>query len=292
MALPLATRVRAVGYTDGQMFRWRIKEEVRVKTFQVLLTLGLAVPWLACSLCDAGEPGPFVDSVLSKWEDASLKCKTLDAKLTIYQYDNVFDGNQPVITYGRFYYEAPNLGRYEIGKSPKRATNDWSSVSEAVIWTGKDMLWIEGDTRRCRKFSAATLQSFLSQPRDNRLGWLPEFARGFAWRFQGPKQFYPLLIGISASEIRERFHVTLKKGGEDIFVGALPKRSADAARYSSIDVILSVQTYMTVATQTTSPDGRQRTVIELSDTMINQRPNDRDQLLAPDLAGLHVTDDR
>jgi outer membrane lipoprotein-sorting protein len=258
-----------------------------------MLVPGLILAWLVSSLGNAKEPDPAIDSVLVKWEEASHKGKILDAKLTVWRYDPVFDrDHQPTIAHGRFYYEAPNLGRYETRKTARGATNDWSSVSEAVIWTGKEVLWIDGGRRLCRKFSRAKLQSLLSQPGGNNLGWLSEIVREFAGRFQEPKQFVPLLIGIRASEVRERFDVTLEKSGEGIYLRALPRRSADAACYSRIDVILSAKTFMAVATQVFSPNGKDRTVVELNDAKVNQRPSDRDQLLAPDLSGLHVTEDR
>ena len=72
---------------------------------------------------------------------------------------------------------------------------------------------------------------------------------------------------------------------------AVPKQQADKACFREIDVILSAKTYMTVATQVVSPNGRDRMVHQLSDTKVNQRPSDRDQLLAPDLSGLQVTDE-
>ena len=142
-----------------------------------VLVPGLILAWLISSLGKAKEPDPTVDSVLAKWEEASQKVKTLDAKLTVWRYDQVFDrDHQPTITQGRFYYEAPNLGRYEIRKTAKGATNDWSSISEAIIWTGKETLWIEGDTHLCRQCSTAKLQSMLSEPEENDFGWWPVFA--------------------------------------------------------------------------------------------------------------------
>ncbi|MGA2257827.1 MAG: hypothetical protein ABSG53_24455 [Thermoguttaceae bacterium] len=263
-----------------------------MKVFHFVLVTGLILTWLVSSLGDAKEADPTVDSVLAKWEEASQKCKTLDAKLTVWRYDQVFDrDHQPTITQGRFYYEAPNLGRYETRKTAKAAANDWSSVSEAIIWNGKEMLWIEGDTRHCRRFSTAKLQSLLSEPEKNDFGWWRVFARAFARRFQGPKQFQPLLIGIPASEVRERFYVTITERGGVLYLRALPKRSVDAADYSRIDVILNAKTYMTVATEIISPSGRERMVVQLNDPQVNRRPSDRDQLLAPDLSGLHITED-
>ena len=264
-----------------------------MKISHLVLVPNLILAWLAGSPGNAQEPDPAVDSVLAKWEAASQKCKTLDAKLTVWRYDDVFDhDHQPTITQGRFYYEAPNTGRYEIRKNARGATNDWSSVSEAVIWTGKEVLLIDGHQRSCRKFSTTKLQSFLTRPETNSLDWWSIFGRAFARRFQEPKQFLPLLIGIPAGEVRERFYVTIKESGEDIYLRALPKRSADASCYSRIDVILNAKTCMTVATQEVLPNRRDRTVYQLTDPKVNQRPGDRDQLLAPDLSGLHVSEDR
>ena len=172
-----------------------------MKTSHLLLILALAVLRLDGSPCNAVEPGPSVDSVLAKWEDASQKCKILDAKLTVWRYDHGFGhDHQPTITRGRFYYEAPNLGRYEIRESAKGATNDWSSISEAVIWTGKETLLIEGRTRHCTKFSALKMRSWLSQPEGENEGWLlgifSHICRQVARGFQEPQQLRALLIGI------------------------------------------------------------------------------------------------
>ena len=255
-----------------------------MKTFHLVLVPGLVAAWLVSSPGSAKEPDPTVVSVLAKWEEASQKCKTLDAKLTVWKYDGVFGDGHPTITQGRFYYEAPNVGRYEIRKDAKGATNDWASISEAVIWTGKETLWIDGDRRHCQKFSAQNLRS-------NNLGWWSVFGPAFGQRFQEPKQFQPFLIGIPASELRARFDVAIKESGVDIWLRALPKRAADAACCSRIDVILSTKTYMTVATQTMSPNGRDRTVVEFVEPKVNVRPSDRDQLMAPDLSELSVTED-
>ena len=126
-----------------------IKEDLGMKIFPLLLVPGFVVSWLVSSPANAKEPAPSVDSILAKWEEASTKCKTLDAKLTVWKYD-----------------------------------------------------------------------------------------------------------------------------------------------YSKIDVILNAKTFLTVATQVFSPNGRDRTVFELSEPKVNQRPSDRDQLMAPNLSGLHLIENR
>ena len=263
------------------------KEDSDMEISHRVLVPGLILAWLISSPEKANEPAPTVDSVLAKWEEASQKVKTLDAKLTVWRYDQVFDrDHQATITLGRFYYEAPNLGRYEIRKNAKGATNDWSSVSEAIIWTGKETLWIEGDTRRCRKFSTAELQLLLSQPEYKKSYWFSGLFRGLL----GAEEMLPLTIGIHATEVRERFEVTLKekRGDERIELKVVPKPQMVNARFREIDVILDAKTYMTIATQEVSGNGTLRTVLELSEQKVNQRPSDRNQLLFPDLSGLRV----
>ena len=249
------------------------------------------------------------------------KCKTLDAELTVFHYDAVFgDPHHPVITQGRFYYEAPNLGCYEIRKyesagflvddfvgadgnghheirnreAAKNAANNWRNISEAIIWTGKETLWIEGPKRNCRKYSTAKIEAVLSRPESKNeclFGIIWAFSRQLACRLQGPRQIHPLLIGIPATEVRQRFDVTIERSGEDIQLKAVPKQQVDRGCFREIDVILNAKTFMTVATQEVLPSGRDRTVYQFSDAKVNQRPSDRDQLLAPDLSGLHVTED-
>ncbi len=298
---------------------WLIKDDSKMKTFNPVLVPGLILAWLVSSPGNAKEPDlavdsvlakwlvgspgnakeplPAVDSVLAKWEEASRKCKTLDAKLTVFRYDGIFgDGRQPTITQGRFYYEAPNLGRYEIRKrkTARGAPNDWSNLAGVIIWTGKETLWIDGDTLRCQKFSTEELRSVTNQPERENYGWFfgifANIGRQLALILQGPQQCCLLLVAVRAAEVRERFDVTIDKSGEDIRLKAIPKRPADKTRFREIDVILSRKTYMAVATQVVSPSGRERVVHQLSEPEVNQRPSDRDQLIAPDLSGLYVTE--
>ena len=129
-----------------------------------VLVPGLILAWLVGSLGNAKKPAPTVDSVLAKWEEASQKCKTLDAKLTVWRYDDVFDrDHQPTITQGRFYYEAPNLGRYEIRKTPGRDERLVEHFRCHHLDRKGDALdlWRYAP---CRKFSTAAIGRILSQP--------------------------------------------------------------------------------------------------------------------------------
>ncbi|MGD0897391.1 MAG: hypothetical protein ABR915_06110 [Thermoguttaceae bacterium] len=272
------------------------KEGMTMQRLPSWLVIALVAICLGCSPCLAGDPLPSVESVLAKWEEASQKCKSLDAKLTVYHYDSVFGGDRATITQGRFYYEAPNLGRYEIRETAKGATRDWSGLSEAVIWTGKETLCIDGRARHCTRFPAAAMHPPLTQAGSKDEDWLSRVLSGLLCqvvrRLQGPQQALPLVLGIRAAEVRERFEVTVERSGEEIVLKAVPKQPLDKAAYREIDVILNAKTHMTCATQMILPSGRERTVHVFDDQMVNQRPSDRDRLLNPDLFGLRMTDYR
>ena len=138
------------------------------------------------------------------------------------------------------------------------------------------------------------MRSVTNQPERENYGWFfgifANIGRQLALILQGPQQCCLLLVAVCAAEVRERFDVTIDKSGEDIRLKAIPKRPADKTRFREIDVILSRKTYMAVATQVVSPSGRERVVHQLSEPEVNQRPSDRDQLIAPDLSGLYVTE--
>ena len=56
-----------------------------MNALRFLLGLVFLVNWLAGGLSLADEANENVDSVLSRWEEASQNCQTLDAKLIIHQ---------------------------------------------------------------------------------------------------------------------------------------------------------------------------------------------------------------
>jgi hypothetical protein len=247
------------------------------------------------------EPDPTVESVLARWEEASHKCRTLDAKVTVFHYDDVFgQGDRPTITQGRFYYETPNIGRYETSAGGKGTPNDWLRVSEAIVWQGDKTLLINGPERTCWRFSPARLvQAAKTQTAavtaDNApSGFFAALGRALAQlqhALSGPREFLPLVIDIHADEVRERFHLTLEHGGEEILLKAVPNPSLGHACYREIGVILNAKTYLTHAIQVVLPGGKERVVYVLDDQKVNQTPDDRDQLLNPNLFGFRLVDE-
>ncbi len=249
-----------------------------------LKLLGFLAAYLACCCAAAVEPKLSLDTVLAKWEAASDKCKTLDAKVTEFRYDGVFSPDRPTIQRGRFYYEAPNSGRFQL---QSEHGSGWQGLSEAIIWNGEETLVIDGQGRVCQKISWKNWKSGKDVSEDDALGWFVALIHGL----EHPTMTYlPLVVDIHGAEIRDRFKLSLEDRGEQILITAVPKKQGVASLYSEIQVLLNAKTWMTHAVQVRSPNHKDYTVIVLEYSKINERPKDRDQLLSPDLHSLEVTE--
>jgi len=241
------------------------------------------VPACLAAHCFAVETKPSLDTVLAKWEAATAKIKTLDARVYRWKYDSVFGSpnKEPLPEEGRFYYEAPQVGCLQI-KSDKRAA--WKGLSEMIVWHEKDTLMFDGERRNCTKFVLPDSTTRDWQPMD---GFWPGFA-AFLRALQNPMSALPLTIDIHSAEIRERYVLTFQDQGDRYLIRAIPKKASAGASYCKIEVLVDSKTYLTAAIESISPNGKDRMVWMLADVKINERPTDRDQLLSPDLHGLVV----
>jgi hypothetical protein len=239
------------------------------------------------SPCVGGVADGSMESILVKWEDASQKCHSLNAAVTIFHYD-VFSGDHPQVTRGRLYCETPHVGRYEIWVNEQGSTtNDWSKISEAIVWKDDETLLIDGRARSCKRVSKARLEYFA---RESEADWSYSFCRLVTRPWRGPQYRFPLLMGVRASEVQERFDVAIDNTDGQIRLKAVPKQKLDKAAFKEIDVILDTTTYLVYAMRIVSVDGIGYMDFVFTDQKVNQRPSDRDQLINPSLVELRVTD--
>jgi len=123
------------------------------------------------------------------------------------------------------------------------------------------------------------------------LQWLAEpwaLISLYLQEMQSPQRCFPLLVDIRAADVEKRFDVTLVPHDGDVWLKALPKQRRDQRLYREVDVILDAKTHLTSAIRLIPAGGNAYTVVQLTETKVNQRPSDRDQLLNPDLSGLQV----
>lgn len=195
--------------------------------------------------------------------------------------------------HGRFYYETPHAGFCQIWGSGEEAVSFASQDSETTIWRDQETLLLSGRAHTCAIYSRASLKPYLSGDglrSDN--AWQRFFGtlgNAVARYLDSPQEAFPLMVDVRASDVRQRFDVTMERNGDEIVLKAVPKGSADKAVFRDIRVMLSAKTYMTRATEVNWSDGRSRVVCVLDDQRVNQRPKEHDALLAPDLSGFDVT---
>ena len=252
----------------------------------------LAVP-LAALHCLAAAPQTSVNAVLAKWEEASQKCKSLDAKLTIRRYDSVFGSrDEPAIEHGRFYYESPGVGRFQIGRTGDEKADDWKALSQVIVWTGTDTLTIDPKTLACVQYSKSAMQAAIDADEKNgekaEGGWLGQLLSGIGREimnhYVSPQRSLPLVVDIRGDDLRARFDIAIDERNGQQYVSAIPKKKVERACFSKIEVLLDAKTHLTAAIQVSSFNNRDRVVYELSDVKINERPSDRDQLIHPDVS--------
>ena len=211
----------------------KFKEDARMRTAQLLMVLGFTANSIVGSLCHAGKPDPAVESVLAKWEDASKKCRSLDAKVTVYRYDPVFRDNNPIISHGRVYYEAPNFARYEIGIEEGqhgKATGSWRSqeTPETIVWTDNGLFYIDHRDKTCRFSSSEGIQfarKRLEQMPENSVWerFCKKLSQAILWPTQFTKPDDVLFLNTDTHAKQQRFDFTAENREGKIMVKAVPK---------------------------------------------------------------------
>jgi hypothetical protein len=239
----------------------------------------------------AEESKPSLESVLVKWEAATAKVKTLDAKVYLWRYDRVFSSPKQDAEpdEGRFFYEGPNSGCLQWTKTVDGCGRTRPS---AFVWREKDSLEIDADGFRCRHIvwpetppGAAT--DILSAELSN--GFFAALS-GILYSMRDPRNMIPLSVGVHVGEIEKHFKLSVEDRRDQFFITAIPIKSPKEAFYSKIEVLVDRKTYLTAAVRLSTPSSKNQTVWMLEDVKINKRPPDRDQLLSPDLHRLSVNE--
>jgi len=253
------------------------------------LVLVTAVICLDCWPCRADESALSLESVLAKWEAASKACRTIDATMTVLRYD-AFHTDRPKTCNGRFYFEAPNLARYEIHPSPR--TGKVLDGSDTYVWTAEGLFLVNHHDRTCQFWSSqamTTAREAMDQMPEGT--WLERFSKGYALFFAWPAQFarpddlLPLFLNTNTQTQRQRYDIRAEERDGRIVILAVPKQRNRIFR--EVQVMLEKDSYRLVAHQLISTSG-DRTVHVFDDLKLNKSPSDRDMLIRPVPVGYRV----
>jgi hypothetical protein len=245
--------------------------------------LGIVLASLAVISCRGEAPKLTLDTVLEKWEKASQECKILDAKLKLWHYDLARQSDKPIIQYGRFYRESSNIARIDVGDKPIIKTNEWQTIADSLIWDGTESLKIDPKNRSYAKLPIEKCQELWELPHEGFFGMLAFLATPPP-RLQS---IFPLLADNRAKEIRGQYDVSSEPYNDDIMLTAIPRKAVQSPYYCSrIRILIDAENFRTKGIQYVRSDNA--TSLVLYDQKYNEKPNDRDQLIEPDLSGFHA----
>ena len=178
---------------------------------------------------------PALEKILKDWEEKSAKIVKLQGEFDKYQYNEVFFTEKRSV--GKFYYEAPDKGFYNVeGIKAKAATQkDWKvepGADERWLCTGKEVYAFQINEKSYEKHV------------------IPAEEQGKNI-MDGP---LPFLFGMKAEESKKRYDLKLirqEKG--EIWIEATPRRPVDIANWKQATVIIDAKTFLPRAVRLQEP---------------------------------------
>lgn len=209
-------------------------------------------------------------NVLVEWYQQTSQIKTLAGYHSKFTYDMTFNIEKRGA--GRFYYEAPDKGRIDIGPGhidpgeksrridPKTKKPFALQAEQIVQWvsTGKNIYHIEPDKKKATRYP------------------IPPKAQGRNI-MDGP---LPFLLGMPPNKAVQRYRLQIIKdkagrpmnNRNEVWLQVWPKWKSDAANYRQAKVILDkTNHFLPKAVQLTDPTGNMETVYTFYKTAVNTK---------------------
>ncbi len=208
----------------------------------------------------ARRPGPILD----RWEAATRELRTVELRFTRYVYDAM--RQVEARGEGRFYFEAPNRGLYElhpvavaVGEQSQRTGTGgerFQVVPEdalTCVWNGTHLVRVDEEERTFERIPLPeTLQSDVRPVGSWDMVWA-----GMA----GPQRSLPGVVDVHTDEFLTRFEWSvLKQDERQVLLLGRPILQQDRFHISELKVILNPRTYLASATRLTNADGSRETV--------------------------------
>lgn len=251
-----------------------------------ILSVALAIPLVLAPL--SAEPDALtLDTVLTRWCQASQSTSRFDAEFHFINYDSTF--NVERWQAGRFYFCAPRKGRVEFrqAKLPDagggRSRKVVQGGSTTWIWPGDRLVIVDEASRTYRVFG---VPNEAADPNAVNTVSLASFNTADS-SVNSPQSLLPLVVDVNEANLRREFRFELMPSDTtEVRLSATPQTKAWTARYQSIQVILDREGFHVKAIRYIAPGGVSQSVVVFSAVKINQVPGNEESLLHPDLEKL------
>lgn len=217
----------------------------------------------------AVDPDPLtVDTVLTKWCQASQNIKQFDANFTRVEYNSTFQVERHQI--GRFYYRTPGQGRLDLRPAPARKGVKFEKVVQTMpvswVWTGEEVVVIDEAKRTFQSSS------------------VPDETNWWFWWPRKPQACLPLVVDVNEESLRRDFEFKLTQiEDSEVRLSATPLTKEWGSRYQSIAIILDREDFHVKAIKYVLPGGGTTFVDVFTSVKINEIPLDEKDIIHPDL---------
>ena len=217
---------------------------------------------------------PELEATLQAWYDATKGVKKLEGRHTEVKSDDTFQSETHSV--GRFYYEAPDKGRIDLGPRPADQCRPRRRPG------GKPYAVDQGEVRRwiC---DGEKLLAVNEEKREVNVTDLPPQHRGEGI-MNGP---LPFLLGMPPELVKRRFRVNFPPGAQfqppkgnlrgwladpssDVVLFVQPLLRQDSENWEQAIVFLSKPDFLPIRVKLTGTGGKSDTIYEFSDLKPNQ----------------------
>jgi TIGR03009 family protein len=194
-----------------------------------------------------------LDAVLNDWEKRNKEVKSITADMLCWHYDAVFgNGQQPEPIHGGVKYAAPDKGYFELEGEKPKSGQPANSVRPPEKWIsdGKSIFKYEFEQKQVREFR------------------LPPELQGKSIA-DGP---LPFVFGAEAQKLKQRYFMRIiSVAVGEVWIEAYPRLQQQAADFKKVEIIIKTNGMMPYAIQLFEPNGKDRTVYQLENIVVNPR---------------------
>lgn len=233
--------------------------------------------------------GPKAEALLERWEQATRELRTADLRFTRYVYDAILEVESR--GQGRFYFEAPSRGLYELrpaaaaADSPSQRRNaagePYRVVAEGsltCVWNGTHLVHVD---EQQKTFERTPIPENLHS--DIR----PVGSFDMVWAgMAGPQRALPGVVDAHTNDFISRFDWSVLKHDErQVLLQGRPIEQHDRFHLSELLVILDPLSFLTTATRMKNADGTRETVHVFHYDRVNRALDAPGGRWEPDLTG-------
>jgi TIGR03009 family protein len=194
---------------------------------------------------------PELEKILKNWELTTSKFDKMTGEFTRFKYDKTFEVEWRAS--GRFAYEAPDRGNYELrGIEPGKDKDGRPERSQKPGSDGKTPYTLKADTAERWVCTGKEIIKINEKEKTYEKLSIPPDSQGENI-MDGP---LPFLFGMKAEKAKVRYQLVLKKNDKnEIRLDVLPRLQKDASNWTKATVILEPVSFKPVAVKLLDPTG-------------------------------------